>query len=276
MAPTVRKIQIAILPAEAGDMSALARIHFSSMDGRLGGRMTNPPMAEDPAALEAFANYSARDLEGNPAARYWKAMLRAEIPTEQKQEAEQHTTQQQEPEQQDGEWTPVGFAKWLVWEQGQTAEQADAVFRISAAPPTAQQPAWDDIFGYVARSRREHVGTARFAGESPLFCSGKEYHAGSADQRSGIVLDLLTVDGKHQRMGIGAKLVEIGLEDADRHDLPVYLESTAAGKVLYERSGFVTKEETQFDLAKFGGEGLWISWAMVRAAKSVRDAEQRA
>jgi predicted N-acetyltransferase YhbS len=90
------------------------------------------------------------------------------------------------------------------------------------------------------------------------------------------VLDLLTVDKYHQRMGIGAKLVEVGLADADRLDLPVYLESTAAAKALYARSGFAQMGETRFDLAKYGGEGEWASWVMVREAKSVLGAERDA
>jgi hypothetical protein len=175
------KKQASIMRAEAADMPALTRIHFSAMDARLGDRMTDPPMADDPAAQAAFAAHSARELEGNPAARYWKAVMRdAEAESETaatqdgggKQKSQDGKGAREPGEEQEtrdvGEWKAVGFAKWLVWEHGQTPEQAEASFRLSAAPPTARQPAWDEVFGFVARSRRQHVGTARFAGERPI------------------------------------------------------------------------------------------------------------
>ena len=79
---------------------------------------------------------------------------------------------------------------------------------------------------------------------------------------------MLTVDPARQRMGIGAKMMEVGLALADELRLPVYLESTPAGKGLYDRFGFRVKRETVFDMAKYGGEGEWTSWVMIRDAKA--------
>jgi ribosomal protein S18 acetylase RimI-like enzyme len=82
------------------------------------------------------------------------------------------------------------------------------------------------------------------------------------------VLDILTVDPRRQKLGIGTKLMEAGLAMTDELHLPVYLESTPAGKRLYERFGFRVQKETKFDLAKYGGEGDWTSWIMIREARS--------
>jgi ribosomal protein S18 acetylase RimI-like enzyme len=89
------------------------------------------------------------------------------------------------------------------------------------------------------------------------------------------VLDLLTVDKDHQRMGVGAKLLDAGLADADHMDLPVYLEATAVARELYARSEFKEIGEVRFDLARYGGEGEWTTSIMVRESKSVRESERQ-
>jgi hypothetical protein len=166
--------QVAIMPAKPADMESFARIHFSAMDDGLGSRITNPPMAQDPSAKAGFAAWSARQLETNPHARFWKAVARVEVNGEAEGKQRPQVEQERGEEEYGEDWTAVGFAKWLVWVEGHTPEGVEATFRLPAPPPTASQPAWDDIFGYVMESRREFIGTQPFARKSAP-CFGKRY-----------------------------------------------------------------------------------------------------
>ena len=79
-----------------------------------------------------------------------------------------------------------------------------------------------------------------------------------------IVLHMLITDPAHHRRGAGALLVKWGIEQADAHNLPSFLEASEAGKPLYARSGFVAVHEEVFDLAKWGGEGTDRNTLMIR------------
>jgi hypothetical protein len=59
-------------------------------------------------------------------------------------------------------------------------------------------------------------------------------------------------------------LANWGLERADKAGLPAFVESTEAGKSLYRSLGWEPVKETVFDLAKYGGEGVDKSTAMIR------------
>lgn len=55
-----------------------------------------------------------------------------------------------------------------------------------------------------------------------------------------------------QRRGLGAKLLEWGTEQADKHGVIMALEATPAGLSLYKRFGFVEKEVIAADMKQFG------------------------
>ncbi|KAK4635009.1 hypothetical protein CLAFUW4_00979 [Fulvia fulva] len=60
-----------------------------------------------------------------------------------------------------------------------------------------------------------------------------------------VSLDLLTVDPVHQNKGVGQALVEWGTAKADSLDLEAVVESSVFGKRLYEKNGFVFKEQVE-------------------------------
>jgi GNAT superfamily N-acetyltransferase len=78
------------------------------------------------------------------------------------------------------------------------------------------------------------------------------------------VLHMLITDPAHHRRGAGALLVRWGTDQADKNNLPSFLEASEAGKALYARLGFVAEHEEVFDLAKWGGVGRDTNTLMIR------------
>jgi predicted GNAT family N-acyltransferase len=60
-------------------------------------------------------------------------------------------------------------------------------------------------------------------------------------------------------------LIKWGIEQADKAQLPTYLEASAEGRALYARFGFKEVEQHTFDMADYGGQGLEISTVMIRS-----------
>ena len=79
-----------------------------------------------------------------------------------------------------------------------------------------------------------------------------------------MTLRLLATHANHQRRGVGSLLVKHGLERADRLGLPVYLDSTASGKPLYERLGFEVTGEFPLNCLDYGGRSDGRHWCMLR------------
>jgi ribosomal protein S18 acetylase RimI-like enzyme len=90
----------------------------------------------------------------------------------------------------------------------------------------------------------------------------------------------LVVDTRYQRRGIGAMLLEWGIEQAQAEMVPCGLESSFAGKKLYEKMGFRTFDEVRFGAGErdvfavmvwepSGVEGRWLEKA--RAAVELKD-----
>lgn len=51
-------------------------------------------------------------------------------------------------------------------------------------------------------------------------------------------LQILCVDPEHQRMGIGAKLLEWGVQGADDQGVKCWIEASPFGKGLYKKYGW--------------------------------------
>jgi hypothetical protein len=59
-------------------------------------------------------------------------------------------------------------------------------------------------------------------------------------------------------------LIRWGTEQADKAQLPAFLESTLVGRPLYAREGFEIRYEEVFDLTKYGLQGTDSSTVMIR------------
>ena len=74
---------------------------------------------------------------------------------------------------------------------------------------------------------------------------------------------MLGVDPAYQNQGMGSSLIQPILEQADRDNLPCYLETSTAGGVLfYQRHNFEVVETMDFPQ-----EGFQV-WMMIRQPQS--------
>lgn len=106
-------------------------------------------------------------------------------------------------------WLPPGA---FPWTPGRKARATGAFLRVLAADPRA----FPTFVRYGANAERSHPTEPHW------------------------YLEVLSVRPQWQRRGLGSRLVEPALEEADRGGLPCYLEtSDPANIAFYERSGFV-------------------------------------
>jgi GNAT superfamily N-acetyltransferase len=77
-------------------------------------------------------------------------------------------------------------------------------------------------------------------------------------------LHMLHTDPKYQRRGAASALLKWGTERADQLGLPVYLESSHAGHILYGRHGFKDIEIFECDMRPFGGDKTFTVSLMIR------------
>lgn len=80
-------------------------------------------------------------------------------------------------------------------------------------------------------------------------------------------LDLLVTHPDYYRRGAGSMPIAWGTARADEMDLDAYLEASEMGQPLYERHGFKIVKLLQFDLSRFGGEGVFRHMCMLRHLK---------
>jgi GNAT superfamily N-acetyltransferase len=74
-------------------------------------------------------------------------------------------------------------------------------------------------------------------------------------ERGYLYMAILAVDPKFQRMGVGRKLLEWGLEKADKEGLECWIEASPAGKPLYEKVGWGEVGVTDVELKRWGWQG---------------------
>lgn len=79
-----------------------------------------------------------------------------------------------------------------------------------------------------------------------------------------IDLGALGVDPAFQRQGIAARLLKVGLDRADSDGVPIYLEATPDGALMYPKFGF----EKVGELSMFDGQ--YVIESHVRPARTAQ------
>jgi GNAT superfamily N-acetyltransferase len=134
----------------------------------------------------------------------------------------------------------VACAKWLVYQEGNTEEELNEMFKM----PTTFPDTWNPIFEYLNDNRRKTMV-----------------------RRPYYFLSILATHPEHHRKGAGRKLVKWGTDLADEQGIECYLEASIEGRPLYERLGFRVVKETSFSLEDYGRPDLGtdVNYIMIRA-----------
>ena len=82
--------------------------------------------------------------------------------------------------------------------------------------------------------------------------AGRKAHC---DPETTYFTHILCVNPSHHRQGLGSRLLNEVLDQADREGRKTYIEASAMGLPLYVRHGWVEVGELEVDLAKHGCEG---------------------
>ncbi|KAJ6788648.1 hypothetical protein PWT90_06956 [Aphanocladium album] len=80
-------------------------------------------------------------------------------------------------------------------------------------------------------------------------------------------LKLLHTDPAYQRRGAGSMLLQHFADEADKHGLESYLESSDEGRPLYEKFGYETVDVLVTDFSKWGGPANFENCLMLRKPK---------
>jgi GNAT superfamily N-acetyltransferase len=151
----------------------------------------------------------------------------------------------------------IACAKWRINEKERSEEQVHKTLPFPG-PDEESRPAAQDFMKYLARVRWEYMGT------KPFYCTLHEHITVHLTVLIATVLHILVTDPEHHRRGAGAMLIRWGTAQADKAQLPAFLEATQVGRPLYAREGFEPRHDEEFDLSKYGSQGTDVSTVMIR------------
>ncbi|KAF2665364.1 acyl-CoA N-acyltransferase [Microthyrium microscopicum] len=141
----------------------------------------------------------------------------------------------------------VGAAIWLFPVSAELASQAPVATVSLVGIPEQNHEAKAELIKMIEAGRKEIMGT-----------------------REHVYLASIAVRPDAQRQGIGKKLTEWGIDEAQRLELPIYLDATPQGKGLYEKFQFELIEEVAFDPTKYGGTEPVLCSRMLKEAQTVQ------
>lgn len=122
----------------------------------------------------------------------------------------------------------IGVGKWYLWTPESVANPFPAEF-----PPTGNQKLGEYVFGEFWKVMMERM-------------QGKSF----------VYLHVLAIDPAFQRRGVGKKLCEWGLAEADRLGQEAYVDASPEGRGLYAKLGWEKVHEVIVDLKEYGGPDL--------------------
>ncbi|MCJ1281217.1 hypothetical protein MMC26_000535 [Xylographa opegraphella] len=140
----------------------------------------------------------------------------------------------------------LGWAEWLVLEHGlhQAEEKTPDSYWESAEEREWAAALWAPLGAVRARAVERAGGKL-------------------------LLLHLLCVDPTRQRGGAGTALMQWGTKIADENGVEAILESTVAGRHLYEQNGFCVVEKMEWDMPdKFAGRAKPELFYMRRPART--------
>ncbi|WPH01548.1 Hypothetical protein R9X50_00439500 [Acrodontium crateriforme] len=141
----------------------------------------------------------------------------------------------------------IGVSKWRFFTRDRSeAELAQEKAEAAAEPaiPDHDGPVCEAFGAAVSKCKDEIVGRKAYA-----------------------LLYIVGVAPEHHRRGVGKMHLNWGLREADRLNIPVYLEASEMGRPLYERMGFESLKTMPFDARDFGYPESLEHTCMLRPVK---------
>lgn len=139
----------------------------------------------------------------------------------------------------------VGEARWMIYYEDEVLTKSieeEVEDRINPPMPQMQVQPTAEFVRILATTKRETLAVPSETTDSDA----------PIKLRKRVYLHVLAVHPNHQRKGIGRKLIQWGLDEADRLGLIAYLEASADGARLYEQTGFEKVKDVYMDLRPFG------------------------
>ena len=82
-----------------------------------------------------------------------------------------------------------------------------------------------------------------------------------------VELSTLNVGTSYQRKGLGGRLMDWGINELERRQVPGLIVATEAGYELYSKRGFEGREIWDEDLTRWGGSGNDMNAVLTRYPK---------
>lgn len=144
----------------------------------------------------------------------------------------------------------AGEARWMIYYEDEVLTKSiedEVEDRITPVLPQMQVQASAEFGRILATTKREVLTIPFDSGEPTDSSTPIKLH-------KRVYLQVLAVHPNHQKKGIGRKLLQWGLDEADRLGLISYLEASTDGIRLYESTGFEKVKDVSMDLRPFGVE----------------------
>ncbi|KAL2414732.1 hypothetical protein ABEF95_001580 [Exophiala dermatitidis] len=137
----------------------------------------------------------------------------------------------------------ISCGRWKIYlqERGEDEIEFKAPSVSKEGPDGWKGQAKETFYRALSRYAREIVGTR------------PHYH-----------LDLLMTDPDFARRGGARKILQWGIDQSEKHGLPIYLESSEVARPLYEKNGFRGIAEYAMDLKDNGISGVERVTMMLR------------
>ncbi|KAE8554128.1 hypothetical protein EYB25_002666 [Talaromyces marneffei] len=223
---------ITISPADVNDIKPLIRLNQAAFPLMYTSILFNGPLEE--STIDAIAEQRIKSLE----------------------EENEKSDGQESPQKKfigfkaidDSTREIVGEARWMIYYEDEVLTKSieDEVEKsINPVMPQMKVQPTAEFARILATTKREVLAI-------PVDSQDTTDSSTPIKLRKRVYLQLLAVHPDHQKKGIGRKLLQWGLDEADRAGLIAYLEASAEGARLYESAGFEKVKDMAMDLTPFG------------------------
>ncbi|KAG4033875.1 hypothetical protein MFRU_004g03730 [Monilinia fructicola] len=168
-----------------------------------------------------------------------------------------------------GKEVMVGVAGWSLGSGktvGEGEREVDSVPDVSEVSKVKTREELDEIWGKGSNAQLCE----------DVFVRGDEYISEACGDRPWLKLNILVVHPKYQRLGIGTRLLEQGIQFADAKGLQTVLGASPWGIGLYRKYGFVDVHVMDIRLDEYeGGEGMGRTSHVIMRRQSRVEVEEK-